>query len=82
MTSKLEKMRDKAKEELEHIRDWPEHQGELRAIYWSRRMHSLGKKAKSKQTAKEVLEKCISDLKPKYPDFKFIYDEDFFNRCG
>ena len=82
MADKLKTMQERVKEELEHIPDWPEPQAELRMIYQTRRMHSLGKKATSKQTAKEVLKECISDLKPKHPDFQFLYDEDFFNKCG
>jgi len=82
MSSKLKKMQEQVKEELEHIPDWPEPQNELREIYWTRRMRSLGKKAVSKQTPREVLEKCISDLKKDYPNFQFKYDEDFFNKCG
>ncbi|MFX0200167.1 MAG: hypothetical protein ACFFCW_28945 [Candidatus Hodarchaeota archaeon] len=81
MSNNLKKMREKVKEELKHIPDWPEPQNELRLIYWDSRMHSLGKKAKSKQTAKEVLEGCISHLREHYPDFQFKYDEDFFNKC-
>ena len=81
-SNKSRKMQEKVKEELKHIPDWPEPQNELRMIYQTRRMHSLGKKATSKQTAKEVLKKCISYLEPEYPDFQFKYDEDFFNECG
>jgi len=81
-SNKRKEIQEKVKVELDHIPDWPEPQGELRMIYNARRENSLGKKATSKQTAKEVLEKCISDLKPKYPDYQFKYDEDFFNECG
>ena len=81
-SDKSKKMREKVKEELEHIRDWPEPQNELRMIYNDRRMHSLGKKAERKQTAMEVLEECISYLKKDYPGFQFLYDENFFNKCG
>ena len=81
-SDKSKKMQEKVNEELKYIPDWPDPQGELRMIYQARRMHSLGKKAESKQTAKEVLEGCISDLKPKHPDSQFKYDEDFFNKCG
>ncbi len=69
-------------EELKHIPDWPEPQNYLRMNYHTRRMNSLGKKAECEQTAKEVLEECISDLKDDYPDSQFLYEEDFFNRCG
>jgi len=84
MTNKRKEMQERVKEELEHIPDWPDPdpQKELRMIYNIRRMHSLGKKATSKQTAKEVLMECISDLQPKYPDHQFKYEEDFFNKCG
>lgn len=69
-------------EELKHIPDWPVPQNYLRANYQTRRMHSLSKRAEREQTAKEVLEECISDLKDDYPDIQFLYEEDFFNRCG
>ena len=82
MADKLKTMQERVKEELEHIPDEPELQNVLRMSYWDSRMHSLGKKAKSKQKAKEVLEGCISRLKADYPDFQFKYDEDFFNKCG
>jgi len=77
-------MQEKVKDELEHIPDWPdpEPQNELRMIYNASRMHSLGDKVVRKQTAKEVLEECISRLKEDYPNFQFKYDEDFFNKCG
>lgn len=79
---KSKRMQEKINEELKHIPDWPNPQGELRMIYQTRRMHSLGKKAERKQTAKEVLEGCISHLKDHYPNFQFKYDEAFFNKCG
>jgi len=84
MTNKLKQMQEKVKDELEHIPDWPdpEPQNKLRMIYWTRRMHSLSEKVVPKQTAKEVLERCISNLKKDYPNFQFKYDEDFFNKCG
>lgn len=82
MASKLKQIRGRVKEELEHIPKWPEPQGELRMIYWTRRMHSLSEKVVPKQTAKEVLEECIFRLKGDYPDFQFNYDEDFFNQRG
>ena len=39
-----QQMREKVKNELEHIPNWPDPQGELRMIYNIRRMHSLSKK--------------------------------------
>lgn len=82
MANKLKKMQEWVKEELKHIPDRPEPQGELRMIYQTRRMHSLGKKVVSEQTAKEVLKECISHLKDDYSDFQFLYDENFFNKRG
>jgi len=82
MSNKRKKMIEKVKAKLEHIPKGPGPQNELRLIYNMSRMRSLGKKAKSKQTAKEVLEGCMSRLKDDYPDFQFNYDEDFFSKCG
>lgn len=84
MANKLKQMQEKVKNELGHIPKGPRGgpQNELRLVYRSRRMHSLGKKSVSKQTAKEVVEGCISDLKKDHPDFQFKYDEDFFDKCG
>ena len=81
MPEKLRQMRQIVREELEHIPSWPEPQGELRMMYWARRMHSLGKKAKFGQNAKEVLEECITHLGRDYgSNYKFEYDKIFFDR--
>jgi len=80
MFTKLKQMRECVLEELNHIPKEPLPQGELRAMYWTQRMHSLGKKATSTQTAKKVLEQCVSYLKKDYPNFNFKYDKDFFNQ--
>ncbi len=80
MASKLKQMREIVLKELEYISEGPLPQGELRQIYWTKRMHSLGKKATTKQTNKEVLESCIEYLKKDYPGFEFEYDEFFFNQ--
>lgn len=84
---KLRQMREKVLKELEHIPDWPKTQKDLRMSYWFFRMHSLGKKAKVKKTAKEVLEDCIKDLKKKGgvyfkkgSDYAFLYDKEFFEK--
>lgn len=76
---KLKQMRKMVLEELKHIPDWPDPQGELRMLYWARRMNSLGKKAKTEKNAKEVLKECISFLKKEYKDFDFKYNEKFFS---
>ena len=80
MGQRLKQMRETVLRELEHIPNWPEPQGELRMVYWSRRMHSLGRKVNREKTAKEVLEESISALRRDYPDFRFEYDEQFFSK--
>ena len=80
MPQKLKQMRAIVLGELEHIPKWPEPQGELRMVYWSCRMHSLGRKVNRPKTAKEVLEESITSLRRDYPDFDFEYDEQFFNK--
>lgn len=82
MPQKLNQMRAIVLRELEYIPNWPKPQGELRMVYWSRRMHSLGKKVNIQKTAKEVLEESIDYLKRDYPDFEFQYDEQFFSSEG
>lgn len=79
MPTKLKQMREKVLEELAHITKGPKPQGELRMVYWSRRMHSLSEKVASNKTAKEVLEECIAHLQKDYPNYKFKYVEEFFN---
>jgi len=79
MTKKMQQI---VEEELKHIPDEPRPQNELRMNYQTRRMHSLGKKAESKQTAKDVLDACTTHLKADYPDFQFKHDEDFFDKCS
>ena len=83
--SKLIQMREKVLKELKHIPDWPKPQKDLRIAYWSYRMHSLGKKAKVKKSAKEVLDGCIEHLRKrggvylqKSNDYEFQYDKEFF----
>ena len=78
---RAKRMREKVLKELEHIPDWPQPQKELRMEYWKRRMHSLGKKMKMRKTAKEVLEESINGLRESHPDFKFEYDQEFFNKA-
>ncbi|MEM5791102.1 MAG: hypothetical protein QXP77_03605 [Candidatus Aenigmatarchaeota archaeon] len=71
-------MRQVVLEELEHIPKGNNAQNELRLIYFNKRMHSLGKKAKEEKTAKDVLLESIALIKKEYPNFEPIYDEDFF----
>jgi len=78
-------MREKVLEELEHIPSTPKPQKDLRMIYWSRRMHSLGKKAEGNKSARQVLDECVNFLREyggsfllKGSDYEFLYDKDFF----
>jgi len=80
MDTKLKQMRECVLEELNYIPKGPIPQGELRAMYWMQRMHSLGRKTTTTQTAREVLDKCITYLKKDHPNFEFKYDEEFFSR--
>lgn len=81
ITMTLKEMREKALEELEHIPRHPKPaQSYLRAIYFTSRMHSLGKKAKEEQTASQVLQECIDFLKKEHPEFEFRYDQAFFKQ--
>lgn len=79
----LKEMRELVSRELEHISGWPKpQQPELRMYYNIRRLRSLGKKAKEKKTAFQVLRDCIETVKRDYPDFEFLYDKAFFRGKG
>lgn len=82
MSLKLKKMRQTVLEELEHIPKGADPQNELRLIYWNRRMRSLGRKAREKKTAKEILMESIARIKEDYPSFEPEYDESFFVNQG
>jgi hypothetical protein len=65
--------------ELAHIPDWPgEHQNELRMTYNMVRRRSLGAKAETKQSAKEVLDYCIASVRERHPNAELNYDKPFF----
>ena len=78
MNNKLKEIQEQIKEELNHIPRGNTPQNELRMLYWSLRMHSLGKKAKANETKEEVLKKSIEAIKKDYPDFVPQFDEKFF----
>jgi hypothetical protein len=78
MFSRLREIRDQVKEELKHIPRGTDPQNELRMVYWIRRMHSLGKKAKSSQSKEEVLRNSIEIIKNNYQGFAPQYDTEFF----
>lgn len=73
-------IRETVKEEISHIPRGNAAQNELRMLYWPLRMHSLGKKATTQKTKKEILIEAINATKTSYPDFVAEYDEEFFNK--
>ena len=79
MLERLKKMRSIVLNELKYIPKGAFPQGELRAMYWMQRMHSLGKKVTEKRSAKDVIQSCIEYLKEDYPNYIFQYDKNFFN---
>lgn len=78
MNNKLKEIREQVKKELEYIPRGNISQNELRMCYWTLRMHSLGKKAKSNETKKEILKKSIERTKKNYSDFDPQYDKGYF----
>lgn len=72
-------IRDIVKDEISHIPRGNVAQNELRMLYWPLRMHSLGKKATTHKTKKEILIEAIDATKTSYPDFVAKYDEKFFD---
>lgn len=76
----LNQMNQLIREELEHIPrgDPNSPQNQLRMAYRMARIHSLGAKAKQKQTAKDVLLAQIEFVRTKHPTFQFDFNKDFF----
>ncbi len=75
----LSEMREQVRGELAHIPDWPAPQRELRMVYWSMRMASLGRKRQVVGTALEVVRQSIAAVQPHHPGHTFQYDETFFS---
>ena len=72
-------MRSQVRSEMSHIPRWPKlEQRLLRACYWMRRMHSLGRNAAPGQTAAEVLAACVEDVQKAYPAGTVQFDRAFF----
>lgn len=75
----VKQMRAQVAEELKHIPKHPKPiQGELRMVYQTLRMHSLGKKADKEQSARDVLLEAKKFLRKDNPTAKLDYDEDYF----
>ena len=79
----LSGMRQLVLQEMEHIPRRPkETQSELRMVYWSWRMNSLGKKAEVANDPGAVMQKCLESLRKSHPKAKFEYDQEFFRAAG
>ncbi len=76
--NRLKEMRDQVNKELEHIPRGNQSQNELRMFYQMLRMHSLGKKAKTKTTKEEILLQSIEAVKKYASNFIPQYDTKFF----
>ena len=76
---KGQSIRDIVKEEISHIPRGSAPQNELRMFYWPLRMSSLGKKAETFKTKREILIEAVDAVKRTYRDFMPKYDEDFFH---
>jgi len=74
---KLKGMREQVKEELNHIPRGNLNQNMLRQIYWSLRMHSLGKKGAEK-SKEEVLVEATKLVRKDDPSFHPKFDKSFF----
>lgn len=77
--NKLGKMREKVKQELEHIPGNDPAQKELRMVYWMARMHSLGKKSQDDLSREDVLRESVKAVKEDFPEFRPDYDKRFFH---
>ena len=78
MNSKLKELRERVKEEMDHIPRGNQPQNELRMFYWPLRMNSLGKKSQNNDTKEEILKKSIESVRKDFPDFVPQFDENFF----
>lgn len=76
--NKLKEMRELVNKELDHIPRGSQSQNELRMFYQVLRMHSLGKKAKTKATKEEILLQAIEEIKKHTSNFIPEYDHKFF----
>lgn len=77
-------MRNKVKEELEHISKGDLKQNMLRQVYFTIRMNSLGKKAKYPNDRNKILELAIENVKNYWKEqgenFNPQYDKKYFRK--
>jgi len=76
---KLNEMRKKVKEELDHIPRRDFSQNMLRQAYWSLRLHSIGKRAGKERSKEEVLVRAAQIVKKDNPNFCPRFNDGFFN---
>ncbi len=79
MFEKLNKMKDKVKEELLHIPRGTYEQNQIRMYYWPLRLNSL-KGGKERKTKREVLDECIAAVQKNNSAFKAQYDPEYFSK--
>jgi len=73
--SKMKKMREKVKKEIDHIPRGDQAQNYLRMYYWPFRMNSL---KIGDLTKEQVLRGCIKKVKEEFKTFEPKYDTKFF----
>jgi hypothetical protein len=80
MSTKLKEMREQVKAEMNHIPKGDLAQNEFRMMYWGMRMHSLGKYSVKKESKSDVIKKAEEQLKMSFPEYKPMYDKEFFRK--
>jgi hypothetical protein len=75
----LAEMREVVLDEMEYIPRRPKkEQSSLRAMYWSMRMNSLGKKGEVPNDKHAVMKQCLAELKKLHPDEDCVFDREYF----
>ncbi|HLD85081.1 MAG TPA: hypothetical protein VI968_00840 [archaeon] len=77
---KLMEMRERAKDELEHIENGNLYQNMLRQVYFDMRMNSMGKKAKYPNDKNEILKISIQMIKKWAKKDKAEFNPQFDNK--
>ena len=73
-------MRERAKDELEHIENGNLYQNMLRQVYFDMRMNSMGKKAKYPNDKNEILKISIQMIKKWAKKDKAEFNPQFDNK--
>jgi len=80
LSMKLMEMRERAKDELEHIENGNLYQNMLRQVYFDMRMNSMGKKAKYPNDKNEILKISIQMIKKWAKKDKAEFNPQFDNK--